>query len=277
MAIKVAILGGETNFEGHRLTEWLARHLALPRKLARAVARASEAELLAAGTTVIQAPELQLVASRLAAKLSFQSGMLVGFSGPNKLKHFTEIGPFVGPALDDAGALGEMLKEGGFVPDGDGYYRKETLGFPIIGDDSQAPRISQVTVEPGPIPSDIKDPCCTTQMGSRGVPLTIMVKVTDTGGFGNSSGVTTMTVCAYGVDAAGRVVPGPCATKELTEEEADRSEDEDVEVTLTLCVACSHIETNTINLSIRVTDDDDNERICLRRVDVPEPLMRRCC
>jgi hypothetical protein len=184
------------------------------------------------------------------------------------------------PTLADPGGafalLGSALEfllsrlgDQGFEEDGKGCLRRERIGFLPPFDDQKAPEIRNI---------EATNPrCCESPMGQKGIGFDLRCEVTDTGGVGNSSGCKNVRVCGVSVASDGSWFLGPCGDYPLSEEEVARSEDGWVAVTVTLCVDCAFVRDGVLPVMVQVTDDDDNDRICLTRVPFGDALRARCC
>lgn len=265
-----------------RFAAWLEQQYELPAELATKLARATrQAARELHGDTVDEA-ELPRIAARLVGRAlagrALGDGAGAASVGPLRrvgtpsLALLDSLG--VGTVVDLVGGLARVLTgffgNQGFMPDPNepGSLVKEIVGFLPPFDDQKAPEIDQL---------DYGNPvCCETGMG-RAISVDVTMRVTDRGGVGNSSGVTRVRVCGVSVEASGAWFLGPCAEQPLTDDEEERSEDEWVPVTVRLCVSCAFVRDGQLPIVVRVTDDDDNERILLRRIPFPRALQQECC
>lgn len=281
----VSTTGIASPWDRARFAAWLEQQYELPQALAMKVARATrQAARELHGDTVDEA-ELPRIAARLVGRAlagrALGDGARAASVGP--LARFGTPSPALpalldplgaGSALELVGGLARVLTgffgSQGFTPDPDepGQLIKEIAGFLPPFDDQKAPEVDEI---------DYRNPvCCETGMG-RAIQVDVTMKVTDTGGVGNSSGVTRVRVCGVSVAADGSWFLDPCAVQALTAEEEERSEDEWVPVTVRMCVSCAYVRDGELPIVVRVTDDDDNERIVLRRIPFPRALQQECC
>lgn len=255
--------GNEVPFSLEKFSASLARRWSLSGPLATAVARRARHRLRKPGTDVrVDKAGLEAAAGHAAAEVL---GQTRGGGGGGVLKSIP--GADLAPgAIEFVKWLIEYLKGKGWVDDDDvfGDLVKETGGFP---EDSLAPTITGIEAS--------VSGCC-TQPGPKGVQVTATVTATDTGGFGNCSGIGEVRLVAPGV-FGGRLVMNPSTSVTPSEEDSDKSEDEDIRVTLSLCIPCEFLEGNQVVLLIQVTDRDGNGRIRLHRVPLSDERRRECC
>lgn len=109
------------------------------------------------------------------------------------------------------------------------------------------------------------------------ITLTVTVGDDSPGSPGNDSGVRKVIVSPIhpghpelaSDDAAGQVT--------LSDADNERSQDEDIEVAVTLCVPCAFIPADgLVLLRVHVIDDDDNERLEVKTIDVSS-VRGQCC
>lgn len=252
----------------HDLQRWVARQLNMPPGLARQVARqlppgADPADpLLLAQAARLSVKIVQQRASALLA-LSLPRG---GGMQPAAIDPISLVGAGAGAALD---VLAGTLAKGGWENDGpDRGWKKEQGGALIFFDDGNAPRIGAVrTAELG---------CCKQPVGVK-ITLTITVTDDSPGSPGNDSGVRRVTVSAvYPPDPE---LASDDATGEATLSDADneRSQDQDIDVTVSVCVPCAFItDKGLVLLRVHAIDDDDNERLVVKPIDVSS-VRAQCC
>lgn len=281
----VSTTGIRSPWSRARFGAWLKQHYELPDELAMKLARATRQAARELHGDAVDEAELPRIAARLVGRAL--AGRPLGdgsIAAPvGSLRRFGAASPALPALLDPLGAGSALELVGGlaraltgffgsqgFTPDPDepGQLVKEIVGFLPPFDDQRAPMVDEI---------DYRDPvCCETGMG-RAIQVDVTMKVTDTGGVGNSSGVTRVRVCGVSVAADGSWFLDPCAVQALTDEEEERSEDEWVPVTVRMCVSCAYVRGGELPIVVRVTDDDDNERIVLKRIPFPRALRQECC
>ncbi len=240
--------------------------------------------------------ELQLRAARLAITVPWTAAEIRNLAvagGPAFLIPAFSLTDAIGPATEAFKFLLEQLKEQGFEPDGPGCFKKESgtggvFGFP---DDATAPSVAvsvdaQGCCDPLQSPADKlggtsaeagdKGVGCKGQKG--GICVRFGLEVSDDTGIlsGSDSGVRKISICSLVPGPAG-VSQGPCRDITLTDSESDGTEGGKLKLTAFLCVPCDFVKDNVLHFSVRVADDDDNERLYFKSCAVPEELRRGCC
>ena len=268
MGLKVKHGKKESAFDRKRFTNWLKSNYEIPNAVAERISRTTH-QHVASKQDLIDAKELPGIARLLIGQ------SLTTIWDSKRVNSILPVAASLPPIPDISGAAGSILEaiiryfeKKGWETDEPGSMILEQPGFIPPFDDQKAPDIGEVTFS--------NPRCCTTGLGGKGVEIDITVSVTDTGGIGNCSGVTSIKVCGVHMDG-NQFFLRPSKTKKLTDKEEEKSEDEEVNVTISLCFPCQFIINGCVNLLIKVMDDDDNGRISLTRVAIPNSLQTQCC
>jgi hypothetical protein len=228
---------------------------------------------------------LQTSALRLAANVARGPGSPVFAFSP------TDIIP---PVLTEVvkGAINLYSDRGYTIDPSDGTAKKE-IGFGFFGiiDDDTAPRFESLKI--------LAARCCNPRevterwnekvkeeggspdgcpKGSGGICVSIVMEVTDrTTGITSArdSGIRAVDITPL-TRSGNSISAGPGRHLVLSEAAQKETKNGPFEIKTTLCVACALVERGQINLSIKLTDGDDNELIIFRAVDVGG-LKGECC
>ncbi len=273
MGLQVKSKGKLSEFDRLRFRKWIAREYEVSDNLAKKIARTTH-QVAKQQFEVVESNQLPGIAGALIGQ-SLTYATSLGPSLPlmqagSSMMKIPSIG--VGEAITAgttvANVIFDYFKKKGWEDEDPGYMIIEQVGFLPPFDDQKAPEIGEVTFA--------NATCCKTGLGACGIMIDVNVPVTDTGGIGNSSGVKSVKVSGVHMEGT-KFFLSPNKTKKLTEEEEEKSEDEEVTITVSLCIPCKFIIDGVLKILIQVMDDDDNGRICLTRIALPDAILDKCC